>query len=300
LDLSQLSSGSYNFTYSLLPPGFTQVQPGTECPDQSCLNQASTVTVIVNSGLVATIVSATETSTITQIFRNPDTLVENNVKVYLQNNNSAVTLHGQTYISDDKGIDSFVEDNIFRSLYHYTGHYGTLENGGYILYLDFVDVNDAPVRIPVAPNNNLGFLGTLTGPFGTVTPSDLVFDMFNIYDWLDNVEIVIKNGLDNAGYASDEYNLARKQVIQISATSGQFEFDWRSKHNPSGEWLGVESVNTTVGGLDLAGTDTLSTILEMQHGLDFNDIEFESYNSTALGCVTAGDLLTHYRVTIAE
>jgi hypothetical protein len=300
LDLSQLSTGTYNFTYSLLPSGFTQLQPGTDCVDMTCLNQAATVTIILNSGLVASIVNETETATVTQVFRNPDTEAMNNVKMYLQNNNSAVTLHGQTYISDDKGINAFVEDNIFRSLYHYTGHVGTLQNEGYILYLDFVDAADSPVRINVAPNNNLGYLGTLTGPFGTVTPSDLAFDQFNIYDWLDSMEIVIKNGLDAAGYAANEYNLARKRVLQSTSTTWQFEFDWRSKHNPSGEWLGVEVVQTTVGGLDLSGTDTLSTNLEMQHGLDLDDIEFESYNSTALGCVAAGDLLTHYRVTVAS
>lgn len=302
LDLSTAPAGTYNFTYSILPSGFSQGIKVSTCPDASCLEQTATITVIIKAGLVVAITPATVTCTVTQVFRDPDTLVVGDIKTYVQNDVEGAVLHGETYISDDCGIFGASEDNIFRTSFLYSvANIGDptnrMEEGGHFVYLDFATKALAQVRVPLAPDATEGYKATLTGSYGTVNPSELVFSDVDQENWKTAVEICIKNHLETLGYDhGTHYRFSHIDVLPVGTGVWEFKFWVRIKHNPTGEWLGFDKVPPSIVQFDKDGGATYSTLGVGNIDFIVEPVDFQSYSSTIVGCVNHGDLLTHYQI----
>lgn len=179
--------------------------------------------------------------------------------------------------SEGNIIDSFPTEVVLREPHLCSSAF--LEVGGYLEDITISVTGNTLVAIPLSPTS-----AVLSGACGTVVATDLIYGASNF----DNaVKVVICNFLDTIGYID-----GANYILETIDAGGDYLICFACKHNPSGNWLGID--NTQLG----SGIITYSTNGTPVIGSNSFIFYYEPPASTQHGYTLCQNMLLQYTTDV--
>jgi len=226
-----MTPGTYRFKYSLQESGFNT----TDCLD--CVLEA-TITVTINDAFeITSITTSDSTCTYSIDIQHPGTSTSGDIQITISNDDMSPTLSYDTIVTSTCESSNVLEESVSKNYYPYyttIQNNNSLQDGGTLEYITLTSSTSGSIQVPLAPSGT--YAATLTGAGGNVSASNLVYYSYSPSIFEQAIKKVIINYLDSQGYTDGtDYKLGFVSVLSGTATIG-----FRSKHNPSTEWIGIE------------------------------------------------------------
>lgn len=237
--------GTWRFQYSVLENGFVEI----DCDD--CPELVSIITVIVEEDFAVSIKATSTDCTYTLSLAHPDTLVDDDVAVVVDETLSRdypVFQYKRHVVSTcgDEYLDSTTQSYIPTP----TMGVGVVTNtsfpfsaGGFVTTLRAYSVDKGEVNIPLAPSGPSQ--AQFTGPYGTTNATALTYSPGSESVWTTALTIAIKNYLSVAEGLEHGTDYTIKG-ISVSLTFKTLSIWMGIYHNAPSNWLGLRKINSQI------------------------------------------------------